>query len=96
MLKVSYPPQSGGHVQHHPLRGVVGHISLAKVSRDNMLGLTWQTYFQTCLPLYGLTGLSLAELRNIKERARNNTMELSGSGATAFCLAVGIMVFTGY
>ena len=96
MLKVSYPPQSSGHVQHHPLRGVVGHISLAKVSRDNTLGLTWHIYFPTCLPLYGLTGLSLAELRNIKERARNNTMELSGSGATAFCLAVGIMVFTGY
>ena len=27
---------------------------------------------------------------------RNKTMELGGSGANAFCLALGIMVFTGY
>ena len=99
MLKVSYPPQSGGHVQHHPFARGSGSYKLCQ----SVSGQYVAAYIAYILPnLPAAVRVDRADQGSTVypptcvAELRNKTMELGGSGATAFCLALGIMVFTGY
>ena len=99
MLKVSYPPQSGGHFQHHPFARGSGSYKLCQ-SVSGQYVAAYIAYIFPNLPAAVRVDRADQESTvyppTCVAELRNKTVELGGSGATAFCLALGIMVFTGY